>query len=119
MSSHKDSRVNDEFEKWLQKDYGEHGKVMIHRGKIHEYLGMQFDYAKPGNVKIGMIKYAEDMLDEFPIIFKSTDKASLPAGNSLFNKGQGKKLEMQRSEAYHIMVAAKGLFLCKHARPDI
>ena len=30
-----DPRANDEFDKWLQKNYGEHGEVSIHRGKIH------------------------------------------------------------------------------------
>jgi hypothetical protein len=82
------------------------------------YLGMQFNYTEPGKVKIGMIKYIKDMQDEFPITFKSTDKASLPAGDSLFNKGQGKKLETKHSEAFHMMVV-KGLFLCKRARHDM
>jgi hypothetical protein len=65
-----------------------------------------------------MIKYVEDMLSEFPIKFKKTDKATLPAGDGLFNEGQGKKLETGRAETYHTTVA-KGLFLCKRARPDI
>jgi hypothetical protein len=30
-SSHKDSKVNDQFDKWLQENYGEHGEVAIHR----------------------------------------------------------------------------------------
>jgi hypothetical protein len=114
-SSHKDSRVNDQFDKWLQKNYREHEKNTTHRGKIHEYLGMQLDYTKDRKVKIGMIKYVENMLKEFPIKFKSTDKATLPR---LFNRGQGKKLEIEWAEAYHTMVA-KGLFLGKHTRPEI
>ena len=32
-SSHKDSRVNDEFGTWLQKDCGQHGGVVQHHGK--------------------------------------------------------------------------------------
>jgi hypothetical protein len=32
-SSHKDSKVNDQFDKWLQENYGEHGEVAIHQGK--------------------------------------------------------------------------------------
>jgi hypothetical protein len=32
-SSHKDPKVNDEFEQWLQSDYGKHGKVVNHGGK--------------------------------------------------------------------------------------
>jgi hypothetical protein len=37
-SSHTNSRVNNELDKWLQENYGEHGEVTIHRGKIHDYL---------------------------------------------------------------------------------
>jgi hypothetical protein len=117
-SSHKDARINDQFDKWLQTKYGEHGKVTTHRGKIHEYLGMELDYIEDGKVKIGMIKYVENMLKEFPMKFTSTDKTASPAGDSLFNQGQGKKLEEQRAEKYHTFTA-KGLFLCKRARPDI
>ena len=117
-SSHKDKRVNDDFNNWLQKIYGGHGNVTSHRGKIHEYLGMELDYTKDQKVKIGMIKYVENMLTKFLIKFKSTDKAALPAGNSLFNQGQGKKLETGCADTYHTTVA-KGLFLCKRARPDI
>jgi hypothetical protein len=28
-SSHKDSKVTDQFDKWLQENYGEHGEVAI------------------------------------------------------------------------------------------
>jgi hypothetical protein len=76
-SSHKDKRVNDQFDKWLQTKYGEHRKVTTHRGKIHEYLRMELDYTEDGIVKIGMIKYVENMLKEFPGKLRSTEKATL------------------------------------------
>jgi hypothetical protein len=79
---------------------------------------MELEYTEDGKVKIGMIGYVENMLSDFPIKFKKTDKAASPAGNSLFNEGQGKKLKTTRAEIYHTTVA-KGLFLCKRARPDI
>jgi hypothetical protein len=62
-----------------------------------------------------MIKYVENMIRDFPERLKGTDIAKTPAGDGLFNKGQGEKLPMERAEAYHTMV----VFLCKHARPDI
>jgi hypothetical protein len=52
MSSHVDIKVNDEFERWLNKMYGAHGAVKVTRGKIHDYLGMTFDFTTPGKVKI-------------------------------------------------------------------
>jgi hypothetical protein len=117
-SSHKDSKVNDQFDKWLQENYGEHGEVAIHRGKTHDYLGLEIDFSEKGKVKIGMTKYVESMLEVFPENIKSTDTALTPASDGLFNEGQGKKLNEERADAYYTMVA-KALFLCKRARPDI
>jgi hypothetical protein len=37
-SSHKDSKVDNQFDKWLQDNYGEHREVAIHQGKKHDYL---------------------------------------------------------------------------------
>jgi hypothetical protein len=117
-SSHKDSNVNHQFDKWLQENHGEHGEVVIHRGKKHDYLGMKIDFSEKGMVKIGMTEYVESMLEVFPEKIKSTDTAVTPASDGLFNEGQGKKLNEERADAYHTMVA-KALFLCKRARPDI
>ena len=39
LSSHVDPRVNDEFLKWLNKTYGEHGQVKASRGKKHRVFG--------------------------------------------------------------------------------
>ncbi len=107
--SHKDSKVNDQFDKWLQENYGEHGEVAIHQGKIHDYLGMEIDFSEKGKVKIGMTEYVESMLEVFPENIKSTDTAVTPASDGLFNEGQGKKLNEERADAYHTMVA-KALF---------
>jgi hypothetical protein len=116
--SHKDSKVNDQFDKWLQDNYGEHGEVMIYWGKIHEYLGMELDFCEKGKVKISMIEYVENMLQDFPEKINSTDTAVTPASDGLFNEGQGKKLSQERADAYHMMVA-KALFVCKRAMPDM
>jgi hypothetical protein len=117
-SSHQDSKVNDQFDKWLQENYGEHGEVAIHRGGIHDYLDMEIDFSEKGKVKIGMTEYVESMLEVFPEKIKSTDTVVTPASDGLFNEGQGKRLNEERADAYHTMVA-KALFLCKRARPDI
>jgi hypothetical protein len=92
--------------------------VTIHRGKKHGYLGMELDFSKKGKVKISMTKDVASMLEVFPEKLKSTDTAVTPASDGLFNEGQGKKLNKERADAYHTMVA-KALFLCKCARPDI
>ena len=40
--------------------------IKVHRGKIHDYLGMYLDYSETGMVKISMIKYLKKFLDNFP-----------------------------------------------------
>ena len=39
-------KVNDKFKKWVNRNYGKHGKVKANRGKVHEYLGMNFDFTE-------------------------------------------------------------------------
>jgi hypothetical protein len=65
-----------------------------------------------------MRKYVDNMIDKFPVKLGKKDVAKTPAANSLFNLGTGAKLDTKRSEIFHTFVA-KGLFLCKRARPNI
>ena len=78
MSSHKDPKINDQFESWLQKEYGQHGKVKATRGKQHEYLGMLMDFSKKGKVRIRMEKYVKDMLETFPVKIKGIPRSRPP-----------------------------------------
>ena len=57
MSSHMDSKVNDEFSMWLNKQCGECGEVKATRGSTHDYLGMTFRF-KDGKVEIDMVEHA-------------------------------------------------------------
>jgi hypothetical protein len=65
-----------------------------------------------------MTKYVENMLNNFPVKLGKKDMAKTPARDNLFNLGTGAKLDTKRLEIFHTFVA-KGLFLCKRARPDI
>ncbi len=88
------------------------------RGKVHDFLGMMFDFSKKGKVQIEMKKYVSDMLDDFSIQFKKDETKKTPAADDLFAEGKGNTLDKDRAEEFHTMVA-KALFLCKRARPDI
>jgi len=118
MSSHVDKKVNDELAVWLNDMYGEHGSVKVHCGKVHNHLGMVFDFTTPGKVMVDMSDYVEDMLEEFPIKFKPNESAATPATDDLFSAGTSKDLSPQQAEEFHTFVA-KGLFLCKQAHPDL
>ena len=117
-SSHIDPRVNDKFIVWLNSRFGEHGEVVSKRGMIHEYLGMTLDYTESGAIHIDMTKYVKEMINYFPIKLQQNHVASTPSNDKLFQNSNGKLLDLNRKEIFHTM-AAKGLFLCKRARPDI
>jgi hypothetical protein len=117
-SSHKTKSVNNKFEKWLNRKYDKHGKVAATCGKVHDYFRMELDYQKQGELKVNMTKYVENMLNNFLVQLRKKDVAKTPAADNLFNLGTRAKLDTKRSEIFHTFVA-KGLFLCKRARPDI
>ena len=77
--SHADSKVNDQFAKWLNEKHGEHGKVKVHQGKVHEHLGMTFDCTEKGKVKIDVIPCVKDVLEEFPKKLQENETAATPA----------------------------------------
>ena len=118
MSSHMDPKVNDEFIEWLNDMYGSLGPVKAVRGKIHDYLGMIFNFSEPGKLLLDMVDYVEKMLDEFSVEFDPNVTVSSPAADTLFKASTGAKLDKARAEEFHTFVA-KGLFLCKRARPDV
>jgi hypothetical protein len=53
-SSHKPKSVSNKFEKWLNSMYSKHEKVTVTRGRGHNYLGIELDYQKQGELKIYM-----------------------------------------------------------------
>ena len=115
-SSHVDPKVNDDFHKWLQREYGQVKEVTATRGPRHVYLGMTLDYSVKGEVKIDMTDYVEEMIDVFPT--KLTGKVSSPANEKLYETAPGKTLNSAKADVFHTMVA-KALFLTMRARPDI
>ena len=67
-SSHVNPAVNDKFHQWLEQQYGDPkiGQVKSVRGKKHDYLVMTLDYTTPGQIKIDMTKYINEMVEDFP-----------------------------------------------------
>jgi len=76
------------------------------------------DFTKPGTVVVDMTKYVHDMLDEFSVKFSPSEVAPTPALENLLVVQDSELLDKARKEEFHTFVA-KGLFLCKRARPDI
>jgi hypothetical protein len=88
--------------------------LTVHRGKVHSYLGMTFDYSQPKKVKITMEGYVADVLEEYEV----TGTAMTPASNELFNIRPSNPLSAEKAIVFHSRVA-KLLYLAKRVRPDI
>ena len=72
--------------------YGKHGEVKGTRGLVHDYLGMKFIFGD-GDVKIDMVEYVQQMLNDFPVKFNKKDlNVMTPAGIDLFKEDVSKKL---------------------------
>ena len=95
-------------------------KVVLSRGTKQDYLRMDLDYSKPGVLGISMKKYIEGMITKF--LYKeelNARKALSPAADYLFMIDKdAKQLDQKKKECFYTWVA-KGLFLCKRARPDL
>ena len=52
MSSHIDPKVNDDFLKWLNKMCGDLSECKATRGKIHDFLGVEYDFSEPGTASL-------------------------------------------------------------------
>jgi hypothetical protein len=115
MSSHVNPVLNTRFLAWLNEKYGRLGVVKAVRGHVHDYLGMTFDFSKPGVVEVSMLDYIEKMIEEFPYPIKG--KKSYPAPEDLFAEGKGDVIEEKRRIVFHRWVA-KSLFSGKRARMD-
>ena len=116
--SHKDNNDVTVLAEKIADLYGP--KTTISRGKVHEYLGMDIDWASVlGKMIVSMIKYLHKLIEEFPEFLRGT-KAS-PAGYHMFTvreDGKRKLLPEEQARQFHRIVAHL-IFLCKHARPDI
>jgi hypothetical protein len=81
--------------------------MTVSRGKIHKYLGMTLDYSVPGQEKITMLDYVNEILDAF-------DKAEPKGGgtktsadpDSLFKVEEDcEKLAQAKAVEFHNLVA--------------
>ena len=54
----------------LSRKYGDMVPLSINCGKVHEYLGMVFDFSKSGEVKITIYQYIDSVIEGVPDIYK-------------------------------------------------
>ena len=57
---HMDPLENTKLALYLSGIYG--NDLSVHRGKIHDYLGMKLDYSEKGSLVVAMIKYLHKVI---------------------------------------------------------
>jgi hypothetical protein len=111
--SHVDSFQNTKFIAYLATIYG--NGITVHQGKVHDYLGMDFNFATDRITQVSMITYTSKFLTDFPKPI--TTSCATPALDLLFtvrNKSEAKFLPEKTAQAFDHMVAQL-LFLCKQS----
>jgi hypothetical protein len=122
--SHRKKTVVDRIIGYLRQEYESifedgSGAMTVSRGKIHKYLGMTLDYSVPGQVKITMPDYVNDILATFDKAEpKGGDTETSAAPDSLFKVDEDcKKLAQAKAVEFHNLVA-KTLYATKRSRLD-
>ena len=115
--SHVDPDVVSAVISQLEAEFGKEAPLTVNRGTTHDYLGMTIDYSLPGKVQITMLDYIDNMLAELPD--DMAGESATPAPKHLFQVNPDcQKLPTEKATMFHHN-AAKLLFLCKRARPDV
>ncbi len=115
--SHNDPFQIAKFSSYLASIYGE--GLVVHCGKVHNYRGMDLNFANKGIAQISMITYTTKILTTFPKAI--TTSCATPAAGHLFticDEASAKFLPEAQAQAFHHTVAQL-LFLCKQSRQDI
>ena len=93
------------------------GELKITRGSNHNFLGMQFNIQRKGEVKITMHDFVNTLTTDFPD--SSNNTRETPASDVLFQvRPETPKLLPQEAQTFHSFTA-KLLYLSKRTRGDI
>jgi hypothetical protein len=76
--------------------------LVVHRGKVHDYLGVDLHFGFNGVVQVLMITYTNKVISDFPKAINTT--CTSPAGDHLFtvrNASDAKFLPEEQAQAFH------------------
>jgi hypothetical protein len=90
--------------------------VKATQGRIHDFLAMKLDFTENVKLKLNMVDYVDNMVNDFP---EELSPSNYPWNENLFKVDPSSTLlPKEKKELFHTFVA-KALFLCQCARPDI
>ena len=120
--SHKYSNVITNIIKSLNNKYGTILPLLVSRGKVHDYLGMNFDFTIKGKVMITMYDQVDNIIDEAPNVYKTGTGCATASPKNLYSVHEpcegNELLYDTKREEYHTLTA-QCLYISKHGQPDI
>ena len=117
--SHVEKKVAGKFIQWVQDTHGQIAPVKPSRGKAHDCLAMMIDFKCQGKVIIDMRRHVDGLISKFKCLNElGIGKPKTPAAEHLFTVRDIEKIDEDRAEEFHLVVAA-ALFASKRARDDI
>ena len=121
--SHKDKDVVTDVINALGDRFGGIIPLTISRGKVHDYLGMTFNYETPGQVMIHMYQYIYEMLKSIPDRYKQEVGSATPAPTNLYetrsDSSEGVELLSKKDKNEYHTITAQLLHLSTRAQPDL
>ena len=92
-----------------------YGGITTTEGLVHDYLGIQWNFAVPGQVSLSMEGYIKELLSKY----QPFKPSRTPAGSDLFDlKMENPLLGKPKREMFHSAVMTLH-YLAKRVRPDI
>ena len=92
------------------------GKMVVTRGKTHNFVGMDITFKDNGTVETLMKNYILECFEAFSEPIERG--ANTPSKQNLFNLNKSEALTEEKMDVLHHIVA-KLLYVCKQARVDI
>ena len=84
----------------MSEEFGKDAPLTVNHDKVHEYLGMKFDYTEDGAVIIDMVDYVKSIIADMPE--GMVGKAPTPAANHLFKtRANSVPIEKEKADVYH------------------
>ena len=98
---------------------GLYDEVTVHRGKKLNYIGMDFDYTKKGEVSVSMIDYVDNSIKIYEDKYGTLGDSRVPANDNIFKiDNNSERLTDEQAHDYvsHVM---RQQYLAKHQRYDL
>ena len=93
--------------------------LVVHLGKVHDCIGINFDLSEKGKVKIDMIPLLENIFESFPEEIGATAKS--PSRDNLFkirDESEAVYFPEEQAAAFH-HTTAQLLYIAPRRRRDI